>query len=111
MIIANGSIQFKSKTATGIVAETGFPASPSKVVWGSSIPCQWYETRHDRMALDSGEPYTQREYEVLIEYPDYVPQPGEQLKLLDRAGTEIGQFAVTWDEALDAVSQHRLHIK
>ena len=90
---------------------TGFPSAPAGVEWGDPLPCQWSAVHYSRLALDNGEPYTQCSFTALIEYPDEIVPAGEQVRLLAEGGTEIGQYSVYWDEALDAVSQHRLWLK
>ena len=58
MIITNGTIEVKRKTAGGIDPETGFPVKSSEVSWGSPIDCQYTANKYDKLGKVNGEHFT-----------------------------------------------------
>lgn len=107
MIIQNGTIEIKTKTAMGIDPETGFPVRPSKVSWGEPIPCQYAASKLNLLSKADGEPFTTAKYWVLTEGE---PPKAEQLRLRDMEGNLVGEFSVIWAEPLPAVGQTRIWI-
>lgn len=105
MIIENGTIEVKVKTAGGIDIETGHPRKSSNASWGAPIPCQWLPNSHNKQGRIQGEHFTIATYEVLIEEQ---PFEGEQVRLKDRAGKQLGEFPVISVEPLEAVCQLRI---
>lgn len=89
MIIQNGTIEFKTKTVSGIDPETGYPVKPSSVAWGEPVPCQFKAKKFNQLGIIKGEHFTVASYEILIEEQ---PVPSEQLRLKDLSGKEIGTF-------------------
>ena len=67
MIIQNGTIEFKTKTAGGIDPETGYPVKPSSVAWGEPVPCQFKAKKFNQLGIIKGEHFTVASYEILIE--------------------------------------------
>lgn len=106
MIIQNGTIEFKGKTAGGIDPTTGYPIAPT-TTWGDPIPVQWIPNSHDNLGVTHGEHFTRASYTLLISRQAL---PSEQLRLKDRAGNTIGEFSVISAEDLDAVLQTRILI-
>ena len=66
MIIQNGTIEFKTKTAGGIDPETGYPVKPSSVAWGEPVPCQFKAKKFNQLGIIKGEHFTVASYEILI---------------------------------------------
>lgn len=109
MIIQNGNIEIKTKTAGGIDPTTGFPIAASSVSYGTPIPCQYIANMYNQLGRSNGEAFTMAQYTILIEQ-----QPtafsAEQLRLKDMAGNVVGDFSVVSVEKLDAVSQVRITV-
>lgn len=105
MIIQNGTIEFKTKTAGGIDPETGYPVKPSSVAWGEPVPCQFKAKKFNQLGIIKGEHFTVASYEILIEEQ---PVPSEQLRLKDLSGEEIGTFSIIQAEPLEAVCEVRI---
>ena len=55
MIIQNGTIEFKTKTVSGIDPETGYPVKPSSVAWGEPVPCQFKAKKFNQLGIIKGE--------------------------------------------------------
>ncbi len=108
MIIVNGTIELKQKTATEpINPETGHPRKPTEESWGTPIPCQYFATKYSNLAKANGEAYRQSEFTVLIEEQSFT---AEQLRLKDRDGNTVGEFSVIQVEPLEAVCELRIFI-
>lgn len=105
MIIQNGTIELRNKTAGGINRETGHPVKPSEVSWGTPIPCQFLQNTHNYLGITSGEHFTQATYTILIEEQTI---EGEQLRLKDMGGKVIGEFSVKAIEPLEAVCEIKI---
>ena len=109
MIIANGYIQPKQKTATTqavIDPTTGHPRKGAvEANWGERIECQYSANRYNALGRVLGEPHTDRSYEILIEAQ---PFAAEQVRLLNLAGEIVGEFSIISATPLDAVSQIKL---
>ena len=105
MLIQNGTIEFKTKTAGGIDPETGYPVKPSSVAWGEPVPCQFKAKKFNQLGIIKGEHFTVASYEILIEEQ---PVPSEQLSLKDLSGKEIGTFSIIQAEPLEAVCEVRI---
>lgn len=105
MIIQNGTIEAKRKTAGGIDPETGFPVVPSDVEWGEAIPCQYSANRHDWLGKADGEHFTVAAYSILIEER---PFEAEQIRLKDSLGNVIGEYSVMQIEPLEAVGEIKI---
>ena len=107
MIIPNGTIQVKRKTAGGIDPATGYPVAPT-AEWGEPVPCQWAANKFDRLGRVGGEHFTVASFSVLIEWR---PLGGvEQVRLRDLAGRELGEFSIMSVEPLEAVGQLRIMV-
>lgn len=106
MIIANGTIEVKSKVGGGLNPETGYPQKAEEQ-WGEPIPCQYIPTKHNKLGVVEGEHYTVAQYTVLIEEQDF---NAEQIRLKDRAGKDLGEFSIIQVEPLEAVCEIRLLI-
>ena len=106
MIIPNGHLAVKRKTASGIDPETGHPVRSSGEYVGA-IPCQYAAVHYNALGTTHGEHFTPSAYTVLI---DEQPFDGEQVRLTDRNGRRIGDFSVQRIEPLEAVCQIRLWI-
>lgn len=107
MIIANGSIAIKTKTAGGIDAVTGYPVVADDVSWSSAIPCQYSANKHDNLGKVNGEHFTIAQYSVLIEASKF---SAEQVRLTDEDGSVVGDFSVISVERLPAVGQVKIMI-
>jgi hypothetical protein len=105
MLIQNGTIEFKTKTANGIDPETGYPVKPSSEAWGELIPCQFKAKKFNQLGIIKGEHFTVASYEILIEEQTV---PSEQLRLKDLSGKEIGTFSIIQAEPLEAVCEVRI---
>ena len=109
MIIANGTIEIKGKTAQGIDPETGYPIAPTGVTWGEPIECQYSANKYDWLGKANGEHFTVAIYSILIE-----EQPlgeFEQLRLTDSvSGKVLGEFSVIQVEPLEAVCELRITV-
>ena len=106
MIIANGTIEIKTKTGGGIDPVTGYPVAPS-VGWGEPIPCQYRANKYSNRGKSNGEAFTVASYEILIEEQ---PFESEVLRLRDKAGKEVGEFPIIEVEPLEAVTQIRITV-
>ena len=80
MIIPNGHLAVKRKTASGIDPETGHPVRSSGEYVGA-IPCQYTAVHYNALGTTHGEHFTPSAYTVLI---DEQPFDGEQVRLTDR---------------------------
>lgn len=109
MIIQNGTIEFKEKTAGKIDPETGYPTKPTAVGWGEPIPCQFLPNNRNNLGRVKGERFTTAKYTVLIEEQ---PLPeSEQIRLTDKSGKELGEFSlIAPPEALEAVGEIKILI-
>lgn len=109
MIITNGTIEVKRKTAGGIDPETGFPVKSSEVSWGNPIDCQYTVNKYNKLGKVNGEHFTVAQYSILIE-----EQPlGEfdQIRLTDSlTGKSLGEFSVIQVEPLEAVCELRIMV-
>lgn len=109
MIIANGFIQPKQKTATTqavIDPATGHPRKGAvEASWGERIECQYSANRYNDLGRVLGEPHTERSYEILIEAQ---PFAAEQVRLLNLNGESVGEFSIISATPLDAVGQIKL---
>jgi len=109
MIIQNGTIELKQKTVAQqpIDPVTGHAVKPTDSGWGNPIPCQYVPVTYNQLRRVNGEPATEAKYQVYIEEQ---PFEGEQIRLKDRAGNEIGEFSVIHCEPLEAVCELRIWI-
>ena len=105
MIIQNGTIELKRKTAGGINPSTGFPIV-STAVWGSSVPCQWMVNTHNNLGRTNSEHFTLAKYIILVEQTNTIDS--EQLRLTDRNGSVLGEYSIISVEQLDAVQQIKI---
>lgn len=106
MIIANGTIEVKSKTGGGLNPETGYPQKATET-WGEPIPCQYIPNKHNKLGVVNGEHFTVATYTVLIEEQEF---NAEQIRLKDRTGNSLGEFSIMQVEPLEAVCEIRLMI-
>lgn len=104
MIIQNGTIEIKQKTAGGIDLTTGH-AVKSASAWGDPIPCQYIPNSHNFLGVASGQHYTQASYTVLIEEQ---PFTAEQIRLKDMDGNTVGEYSVLSIEPLQAVCEVKI---
>ncbi len=109
MIIENGTIEFKQKSATGIDPETGYPSAAYRECWTEPVPCQYQPVKRTLQSTANGERFSYSTYSVLIEEQ---PLPdSEQVRLTDRSGNVLGEFSLlSPPETLDAVCEIRLTI-
>lgn len=107
MIIENGTIYLKKKAiGSGIDPKTGYPVA-SEASWGAPIPCQYSANSYNALGRVSGEHFTTASYTVLVEAQ---PIESEQLRLLDAAGKEVGEFSIISTEELSAVCETKILI-
>ena len=104
MIIANGTIEVKEKTAGGINPTNGYPIA-STYSWGDPIPCQYLVNTHDNLGVVNGESYTRAAYTILIEQQDI---NSEQIRLRNSAGAIIGEYSIISLEHLVAVCETKI---
>lgn len=107
MIIANGTIEFITKTEGGL-DDSGYPVKPSKS-YGEPIPCQYTASVYNLLARSEGEHYVQYSHTILVEHL-YPCQRTEELCLRDRQGKIVKEAPVVRFEPLDAVCQTRIFI-
>lgn len=107
MIIPNGTIQVKRKTAGGIDPATGYPVAPT-AEWGEPVPCQWAANKCDRLGRVNGEHFTVAHFSILIELQHFAGV--EQVRLRDLSGRELGEFSIMSVEPLEAVGQLRIMV-
>ncbi len=108
MIIENGTVEFKRKTAGGIDPSTGYPVAPTSG-WDEPVPCQWTRNRSNLLGTANGEHFTAASYVILIEERP-LPQ-SRQVRLTDAGGQVMGEFSLLSEpEVLEAVAQIRLTI-
>lgn len=110
MIIANGTIEVKHKSAsTAIDMETGFPVAPTEVAWGAPIPCQWSANKRDFLGKSVGGNFISAQFTILIEM-DGTVFSAEQIRLTDAYGNTLGELSVVDIEELPAVNQIRITV-
>lgn len=107
MIIANGTIEIKIKSAGGINPETGYPVA-SVSSWGEAIPCQYIPTKANLLARSvQGDNYVETHYTILISQSDKIN--AEQIRLSDKSHV-IGEYSIISIEQLDAVLQTKITV-
>lgn len=102
MIIPNGFIEFKRKTAKGLDAE-GFPQKAVEA-WGCPVPCQFVPIKADLLARFGGNAAKQLSFSLYVAMP-MTAEPTEELRLSDLDRKVIGQYSVVSFETLIAVQQ------
>lgn len=106
MIIENGHIEVKRKQVVGI-GENGYPVKPA-YYYDRPIHCQWTANSFSwKGRTSSGGHFTQASYEILVEMEECLGL-GEQLRLTDQFGHNLGEFSVISIEPLQAVGQFRI---
>lgn len=106
MIIQNGNIEFKIKTAGGIDPVTGYPQKPS-VRWSDKIPCQYVPKQIDLQARSGGNAKATSCYEVYITMPLPVDAT-EQIRLTDMSGNVVGEYSMLSMQELVAVQEVKI---
>lgn len=108
MIIQNGYIQVKVKTAGGIDPTTGFPIKATGTTYESPIPCQYIPNVYNQLGrTSSGEPFTIAKYIIFIEQSK-TPFTAEQVRLTDMDSAIVGEYAIISAEVLQAVGEVKL---
>lgn len=107
MIIQNGYIEAKEKTANGIDPSTGYPIPAGQPAWGKPIPCQYAANKYDRLGTVNGGYFTIAEYTIYIEEQ---PFTAEQIRLTDMNGNELGEYSIRKVEPLEAVCQLKITV-
>lgn len=108
MIIRNGTIEAKMKTAGGINPATGFPAPNTGETWGAPVDCQWSAVTHDNTGRTVSGSFTLASYSVLIEQGPTTFNDGV-VRLKDADGNVVSDvLSVISAEPLDAVGQVRI---
>lgn len=106
MIIANGTIQYKQSVAKEEFDSRGFPTKETDQ-WSDPLPCQIVPVEYDATAMSqTGTPYKDVKYKVLIEQRHY--HPSEEVRLVNAFFKEAGIYRVISREYLQAVRQHQL---
>lgn len=107
MIIQNGTIEFKDKTAGKIDPETGYPTKATNVGWAEPIPCQYLPNSRNNLGKVNSERFTTASYTVLLEEQ---PLPSsEQIRLKDSNGKILGEFSlIAPPEYLEAVGEIKI---
>lgn len=106
MIIQNGNIEFKIKTAGGIDPVTGYPQKPS-ARWSEQIPCQYVPKQIDLQARSGGNAKVTSSYEVYITMPLPVYET-EQIRLTDMSGNVVGEYSMLSMQELVAVQEVKI---
>ncbi len=106
MIIQNGNIEFKIKTAGGIDPVTGYPQKPS-ARWSEQIPCQYVPKQIDLQARSGGNAKVTSSYEVYITMPLPVDAT-EQIRLTDMSGNVVGEYSMLSMQELVAVQEVKI---
>lgn len=107
MIIPNGTIEIKRKTAGGIDPDTGYAQRSSNVDWEQPIPCQILVNKYNALATSNNEHITSAEYQVLIDEQPFV---GSQVRLTVSEGRVLGEFSIIKIEPLRAVCQLAIYV-
>lgn len=111
MIIANGTIEAKTKTAGGINPSTGYPEPNTGEGWGNPVPCQWRAVSSDNLGRTVSGNFVLASYSVLVER-GRTPFAAEQARLKDADGNVVSDtLSVISTEPLDAVGQIRILLK
>ncbi len=111
MIIENGTIETKVKSAGGVDPATGYPIPNAGEGWGWPIPCQWRAVTRDNLGRTVSGNFTLASYSVLVEqgpatFDDRV------VRLKDADGNVVSDtLSVISAEPLDAVGQVRILLK
>lgn len=108
MIIENGTIEVKYKSAGGIDKTTGFPVPSGNVEWGKPIPCQWLANKYSNLGKSEGGNFTVAHYSILIESEREFT--AEQIRLKDNYGNVLGEFSIIEVETLQAMCQMRITV-
>lgn len=108
MIIQNGTIEIKRKSASGIDPETGYPIPSGNITWGKPIPCQWLANKYNNLGKSEGGNFIAAHYSILIESEQEFT--AEQIKLRDNYGNVLGEFSVIAVEPLQAMCQLRITV-
>lgn len=106
MIIQNGNIEFKIKTAGGIDPVTGYPQKPS-ARWSEQIPCQYVPKQIDLQARSGSNAKVTSSYEVYITMPLPVDAT-EQIRLTDMSGNVVGEYSMLSLQELVAVQEVKI---
>lgn len=106
MIIENGTIEVKTKSAGGIDTDTGFPIPSNNIAWGEPIPCQWQANKYNNLGKSEAGNFTIAHYSILIEFEHGFS--AEQIRLKDNYGNVLGEFSVIEAEPLQAMCQVRI---
>lgn len=105
MIIPNGTIEFITKTGSGVDAQ-GYPVKGVKE-YLNPIPCQYIFNGYNQLSSSSGEAFTRQRYTILLEHAN-VEGFTERIRLKNKAGKEVGEFSIEMVEPLDAVCQTKI---
>lgn len=108
MIIQNGNIEFKVKTASGIDPITGYPKKPS-ASWGEMIPCQYVPKQINLQARSGGNAKVTSSYEVYLTMPLPV-EATEQIRLTDMSGNVVGEYSLISMQELVAVQEIKITV-
>lgn len=106
MIIANGTIEFISKSAGGGIDSNGYPIAAT-ASYSTPIPCQFTANNHSYLGKSEGEAFIRASYSILVEYLSATAKT-ERLRLKNKNSVTVGEFSVLQFEDLDAVSQTRI---
>lgn len=111
MIIANGTIEAKTKTAGGVDPATGYPLPNTGEGWGEPVPCQWRAVSSDNLGRTVSGNFVLASYSVLIEQGRTTFNDGVA-RLKDADGNVVcDTLSVISAEPLDAVGQIRILLK
>lgn len=108
MIIPNGNIEFKHKSAGGLDPVTGFPVKPTSS-WGEPIPCQYVPKQLNLQARSGGNAMVTSSYEVYLDMP-LSDGASEQLRLTDLQGNVVGEYSLIAMEELVAVQEIKITV-
>lgn len=108
MIIQNGNIEFKNKTAGGIDPTTGYPQKPS-ASWGEMIPCQYVPKQINLQTRSGGNAKVTSSYEVYLTMPLPV-EATEQIRLTDMSGNVVGEYSLIAMQELVAVQEIKITV-
>ncbi len=109
MIIQNGYIEAKIKSAGDIDPVTGYPVKSYDESYASAIPCQYIANQYNQLGRSRGGSFTIAQYQILIEQ-QREPFTAEQIRLTDMSGEIIGDFSVIAVEPIEAVCELKITV-
>lgn len=137
MIIENGTIQFRIRTAGAIDPSTGYRSAASSDVYTPPMPCQFNPVTMNLQERVGGEAVATASFEIFVEADFSTPmlltseegavcetedglyavdltpfclESSEEVRLRDDAGEIVAELPIIKTELLDAVCERRILI-